>query len=130
MKNLIANKMKIIIGRCGVMKKRLIFFIFVLTIFFSTLPATQAAHQQELNYLSLKEEYIRNHPEEAIIPFPWEPTSSTKILPFNYEIPAAPGTTFSITACRNQSEAASFIITARRDIPGIGINIADLYNAQ
>jgi len=112
------------------MKKGLLFFIFFITIFFSFIPITQAADQQELNYLSLKEEYIRNHPGQAIIPFPWEPTNPTRILPFDYEIPAAPGNNFSITACRDQFEAASFIITAQNDIPGIGIQVADLYTTQ
>jgi hypothetical protein len=87
-------------------------------------------YNEDLNYLSLKSEYINNHPGQAIIPFPWEPSTSKKVLPFNYEIPAAPANNLSITACRNQFEAASFIITSQKDLSGIGISVPDLYDAQ
>ena len=59
-----------------------------------------------------------------------EPYTSTKVLPFNYEIPASPNNNLSITACRNQFESASFIITSQKDLSGIGIHVADLNSAQ
>ena len=99
--------------------------ILTLTIFFLILPPAQAA-----DYTALKNEYIKNHPGQVIIPFPWEPSTSIKVLPFNYEIPAAPVNNISITACRNQFESASFIITAQKDLSGIQINIPNLYDAQ
>ena len=73
---------------------------------------------------------MTNHPGQVIIPFPWEPSTSTKVLPFNYIIPAAPSNNISITASRNQFESASFIITAQKDLSGIQINIPNLYDAQ
>jgi len=82
------------------------------------------------NYTSLKNEYIKNHPGQSIIPFPWEPSTSIKVLPFNYDIPAAPANNLSITACRDQFESASFIITAQKDLSGIAINVPDLSSAQ
>jgi hypothetical protein len=101
--------------------------IFVLAIFFLVLPAAQAADQ---NYTSLKNEYIQKHPGQAIIPFPWDPVTSTKVLPFNFEIPAAPGNTISMTACRNEFEPASFIINAQKYISGITLIVPNLYDAQ
>jgi PKD repeat protein len=105
--------------------KRLAFLILTLTILFLIVPIAQAA-----DYASLKNEYINNHPGQAIIPYPWEPSTSTRILPFNYEIPAAPSNNFSIIATRNQFEAASFIINAQKDLSKIQITVPDLYNVQ
>ena len=85
---------------------------------------------QQLMYLSYKDEFIRNHPGQSIIPFPWEPSTSTKVLPLNCVVPAAPANNLSITACRNQYEAASFVITAQKDLSVTGITVPDLYNAQ
>jgi len=105
--------------------KRLSFFILALAILFLAVPAVQAA-----DYALLKNDYIRAHPGQAIIPYPWEPVTSTKVLPFNYEVPAAPGNTLSITACRNEFEPASFVITAQKDLSGINIFVPNLKNAQ
>ena len=105
--------------------KRVSLFIFALTIFFVVIPAVQAT-----DYASLKNEYIQNHPGQSILPFPWEPTTSIKVLPFNYEIPAPPGNTLSTTACRNEFEAASFIITAQKDLSGITVLVPNLYDGQ
>jgi PKD repeat protein len=105
--------------------KRVSLFIFTLTIFFLIVPAVQAT-----DFASLKNEYIQNHPGQAIIPFPWEPSTSIKILPFNYEIPAAPANTISMTATRNEFEAASFILTAQKDLSGITISVPNLYDIQ
>jgi hypothetical protein len=91
------------------------------------IPATQAAEQ---NYALLKNAYIQNHPGQPIIPFPWEPSTSIRVLPFNFEIPAGPANNFSITASRNQFEAASFIINAQKDLSGINIIVPDLYDNQ
>ena len=71
-------------------------FLFILSIIFLTIPAVQAATP---DYTALKNDYIKNHPGQSIIPYPWEPTSSTKVLPVNYLVPAAPANNFSITAC-------------------------------
>jgi hypothetical protein len=106
--------------------KKVSFFIFALTIFLLVIPPTQAA----VNYTLLKYEYIKDHPGQAIIPYPWEPITSIRVLPFNYEIPAVPANTFSITACRNEFEPASFIINAQKDLSGITITVPNLYDVQ
>ena len=105
--------------------KKVAMLIVILTIFLVVVPAVQAT-----DYASLKTAYINSHPGQAIIPFPWEPSTSVKVLPFNYEIPAAPANNFSITAARNEFEAASFILTAQKDLSGITISVPDLYNSQ
>jgi hypothetical protein len=110
--------------------KRWVIFLLALTVFFTIAPITQVANVQGMNYQLLKAEYIRNHPGQSIIPFPWEPTTSTKVLPFNYIIPAAPANSLSLAACRNQFESASFVITAQKDLSGIGITVPNLYSAQ
>jgi hypothetical protein len=107
-----------------------VILLIVLTLFFLTIPTAQAADQHGLNYSSLKDQYIKNHPGQVIIPFPWEASTSTKVLPLNYEIPAAPSNNLSINACRNQFEAASLVITAQKDISGIGISVPNLYDEQ
>ena len=106
------------------MKKHAI-FILVVSIFFLIVPAVQAT-----DYAALKTAYLNSHPGQAILPFPWEPTTSIKVLPFNYEIPAVPGNTLSTTACRNEFEAASFIITAQKDLSGITVIVPNLYDGQ
>jgi hypothetical protein len=52
------------------------------------------------------------------------------VLPVNYNVPAAPGNNISITACQDQFETGSFIITAQKDLSGIAINVPDLSDAQ
>jgi hypothetical protein len=116
--------------RSDVMIKKINFFILFITIIFFIMPTTQAVNQQGLNYLSLKDEYIKNHPGQVIIPYPWNPTTSTKVLPFNYEIPAYPSNNFSITACRDQFESASFIINSQKGLSGIEIYIPDLKSSK
>ncbi len=87
-------------------------FLFILSIIFLTIPAVQAATP---DYTALKNDYIKNHPGQSIIPYPWEPRTSTKVLPVNYLVPAAPANNFSITACRGEYEAGSFVITSQKD---------------
>jgi hypothetical protein len=106
--------------------KNVSFFIIILTIFLLITPVAQGA----VDYNLLKDEYIMTHPGQGIIPYPWEPISSIKVLPFDYEIPAVPGNTLSMTASRNEFEPASFIITAQKDLTGITINVPDLYDAH
>jgi len=103
--------------------KRLSFFILALAILFLSVPAVQAA-----DYALLKNDYIKAHPGQAIIPFPWEPITSIKVLPFNYEIPAAPGNTLSVTACRNEFEPTSFILRSQKDLSGISLSVSNLYD--
>ena len=105
--------------------KKLPVFLMTLVLVFLTLPAAQAA-----DYAQLKTEYINNHPGQAIIPFPWEPITSVRVLPFEYEIPAAPGNNLSLTACRDEFESASFIMNARKDLSGITISVPNLYDRQ
>jgi hypothetical protein len=107
--------------------KRVSIIILALAIMCLIIPAASAAEQ---NYTSLKNAYIQNHPGQGIIPFPWEPLTSIKVLPFNYEIPAAPGNALSVSACRDEFEPASFIITAQKDLSGINISVPTLYNSQ
>ena len=103
--------------------RRWTIFLLLLSVFFCTVQPVQAA-----DFTILKNEYIINHPGQSIIPFPWETSTSTRILPFNYNIPAAPGNNFSITACRNEFESGSFIISTQKSLSGIGISTADLTN--
>ena len=107
------------------MKKRSAMLILTLTIFILIVPSVQAT-----DYASLKNAYIQNHPGQSIIPFPWESSTSIKVLPFNYEIPAVPANNFSIAACRDQFEVATFIITAQKDLSGITISVPNLYDGQ
>jgi hypothetical protein len=81
-------------------------------------------------FAELKNEYIGLHPGQAIIPFPWEPITSIRVLPFQYEVPAAPGNGVFISACRGEFEAASFVLTAQKDLSGIAIDVNDLSDAQ
>jgi hypothetical protein len=83
-----------------------------------------------LKYQLVLEEYLRNHPGQSIIPFPWETSTSVKVLPFNNTIPATPGNNLSITASRDQYESASFVITTQDDLSGIGITVANLSSVQ
>jgi len=108
--------------------KRVAVIILFLTFFFFYLVTS--SDQPGINYSLLKDQYIANHSGQAIIPFPWEASTSTKILPFNYVIPVAPANNISIIASRNQYEAGSFVITAQKDISGININVPNLYSAQ
>ncbi len=93
--------------------------------FFALVPLAEAA-----DYPALKNAYISSHPGQTIIPFPWDISTSVKVLPLNYNIPAAPGNTLSITACRDQFESGSFVITAQKDLAGITIGVPDLTSAQ
>ena len=72
------------------MEKRVILLL-GLILFFSTISIVQAT-----DYASLKNEYVTNHPVQSIIPFPWNPSSSTRILPFNFEIPASGSIIFQL----------------------------------
>jgi len=99
--------------------------ILVILILFLTIPPVQAT-----DYLSLKNEYINNHPGQVIIPYPWEPITSIKVLPFDYQVPAAPSNNLSIASCRNQIESASFILNAQKDLSGITLDISNLYDAE
>jgi hypothetical protein len=106
-------------------QKKLPILLLTLSILVIIIPAVQAT-----DYAALKTAYINSHPGQAIIPFPWDPITSTKVLPFNYAIPAAPGNTISMTACRDEFEAASFIITPQKDLSGVNIIVPNLYDAQ
>jgi hypothetical protein len=77
-------------------------------------------------FAELKNEYIGSHPGQAIIPYPWEPITSTRVLPFDYEVPAAPGNEISISACRDEFEAASFVLTAQKNVSGVQIVVSNL----
>jgi hypothetical protein len=81
-------------------------------------------------FAELKNEYLGSHPGQAIIPYPWEPITSTRILPFDYEVPAAPGNEVSLSACRNEFEPASFVLTAQKDLSGITLDVPNLSDAQ
>jgi hypothetical protein len=81
-------------------------------------------------FAELKNEYIGSHPGQALIPYPWEPITSTRVLPFGYEVPAAPGNIVSISACRGEFEPASFVITAQKDLSGITLDVPNLSDAQ
>ena len=107
---------------------KILIVIFALTICFLVVPAVQAT--ETADYAALKTAYINSHPGQSILPFPWDPGTSIKVLPFDYEIPAAPGNTFSLTACRNESEPASFIINSQKDLSGIGISVQPLQDGR
>jgi PKD repeat protein len=105
-------------------RNRTIFLLLFAVIFCTVLPV------QAADYAALKSAYIANHPGQSIIPFPWEPTSSVSILPFDYAVPAAPANNFSLTACRNEFEPASFVVSSRKALSAITITAPDLYDAQ
>jgi hypothetical protein len=107
--------------------KKIPMLLMVLAICFLTVPIAQAADQ---SYATLKTQYVTSHPGQSLIPFPWDPSNATKILPVNYVIPAAPGNSVSITAARDQTEAASFILNSQKDLSGIQITVQDLSNSQ
>jgi hypothetical protein len=102
-----------------------VILLFALTIFLLIVPTVQAT-----DYPALKTAYINSHPGQVIVPFPWEPSTSIKVLPFKYEIPAAPDNNLSITACRNEFEPTSFILNAQKDLSGITITAPNLYDGQ
>jgi hypothetical protein len=105
--------------------KRVAILILALTILTFIIPTVQA-----VDYLSLKNEYINNHPGQSIVPYPWDPSSSIRVLPVNYDVPAAPANNLSISVCRNQFESASFVINTQKDLSGITITVPNLYSSQ
>ena len=105
--------------------KRLATALLTFTVVLLMISAVQAA-----DYAALKSDYISSHPGQSIIPYPWEPTTSIKVLPINYEIPAAPGNSFAISACRDEFEPASFIISSQKDLSGITITVPDLSDGK
>jgi hypothetical protein len=99
--------------------------------YFSPLEYENSVNYFEASkYRLLTEDYLKSHPGQTIIPFPWEPSTLLKVLPFNYDIPAAPGNQISITACRDQFESSSFIITSQIYQSGIGITVSNLSSAE
>jgi hypothetical protein len=116
-------------------KKRAVVFIilFLLTITLLGVTVFKIAHkstEQTAKYLISKDDYVRSHTVQEMILYPWEPTNSQKVLPFNYVVPASPGNTISINTTRNQYEAASFVITTQKSLSGITISVPDLKDAQ
>ena len=105
-------------------------FIGVLVFLSLTVLAIVMSGQPESNYLPLKDEFIRNHPGQSVIPYPWKTGATIKILPFDFIVPAAPSHNFSLEACRSEFESASFVITAQKDISEIGISVPDLYDVH
>ena len=95
--------------------KKMLNLIFIFAILFLMIPCTQAADQGLLKNGSVK---ISG---EAMVLYPWDPITSTRVLPFNYEIPAVPANNLSVTASRGEFESASFIIRAQKDLTGIQI---------
>jgi PKD repeat protein len=101
-------------------------FLILLTLFFCAIQPVLAADP----YASLKTQYINDHPAQSLIPYPWDPSSSQKVLPFDYIIPAAPDNTISLTASRDQFESATFVINARKDLTGITIAVPALTDGK
>jgi PKD repeat protein len=106
--------------------RNLSILIFLVTVIFCAVQPVSAADP----YASQKTAYLTAHPGQSIVPYPWDPSSSTRILPFNYAVPAAPSNNFSLEATRNQFESTSFVITAQKDLTNIGISIPDLKSEQ
>ena len=67
---------------------------------------------------------------QAMTIYPLDPYSSVKTLQFNYTIPSAQGNTISLSACRNQTESASFAISSAKPISNVQIVAQDLVNPQ
>jgi len=84
------------------------------------------AEYAELKELSEALNYIGNKSNQALTVYPWQPITHKKILPFTYPVPAIPGNSLSIQACRGEFEPASFIIRAQKDLSGIQISATDL----
>lgn len=116
-------------------KKRAVVFIVLFLFTLALLGATlyKIAHkpdEQNAKYLSLKEGYAKNHPNQILILYPWNPTSPVKILPFDFVVPAVPGNNLSIRGCPDQFASASFVINTQDDISDIGITASDLRDAH
>ena len=98
------------------MKKGIIFLVIFLLALIIILVTNEG-----LYHPVPKADYINQHPGQSILPYPWEPGTSIRVLPFNYDIPAAPSNNLSVTACRGEFEAASFLVHAQKDLSGITI---------
>ncbi len=86
-----------------------------------------------LKFLTLQAPfYSADYQNQALITYPWEPITpaSKKILPLTYPVPAVPGKALAVKACRGQFEPVSFILRARRPVPGIRISASDLIGPQ
>jgi PKD repeat protein len=97
------------------------FLLILLALFVCTQPVLAADP-----FATQKTAYIGSHPGQSLIPYPWDPVTSTRVLPFNYVIPAAPANNFSLAACPDEFESGSFIITSQKAVSGIGISVPDL----
>ena len=105
-------------------RKKLVFLILSLTILSLIIPVIQAADQ-----ISIKNDTMKTS-GQAMVLYPWNPITTTRVLPFNYEIPAVPGNNLSVTASRGEFEPASFIIRAQKDLTGIQIGVPNLRDNQ
>jgi PKD repeat protein len=97
--------------------------LLILTILFCSMPVLAADP-----YAAQKAAYITAHPGQSLIPYSWNTSTTSQVLPFDYSIPAAPGNNISLSACRNEFEPASLIITAQKNITAIGVSVSDLKN--
>lgn len=86
--------------------------------------------EQSKKYLSINEDYTKDHSGQILVLYPWKTASPVKILPFDFVVPAAPENNLSIRMCPDQFESATFVINAQDDISDIMITASDLYNAH
>jgi hypothetical protein len=61
--------------------------------------------------------------------YPWEPITSVRILP-STTVPATPGNSISISACHDEFEAASFVMTATKDLSELTLHVPTLSSSQ
>jgi len=101
-------------------------FLFIIVLLGVTIyEITYKQDDQKAKYLEIKEDFRKIYPSQEMIVYPWNPTSSTKILPLHYIVPAIPDNNLSIRACPDEFESASFIITAQKDITEIGMTVSN-----
>jgi hypothetical protein len=108
----------------------LIFLIILLLLGVSIYKIAYEHKEVNIDNSPINGKYPAGLSGQAMTLYPWNPTSPIRILPFDYIVPAVPDNTFSLTACRNEFEPASFIISAQKDLSGIGISVPDLKNDQ
>jgi hypothetical protein len=65
----------------------------------------------------------------SIRTYPWEPITKVRILPDSH-VPVPEGDTISISACHDQFEPSSFVITALKDLKDITITAPTLRSSQ
>lgn len=81
---------------------------------------------EAVSFLPQKKQYIDSHPGQAVVPYPWQPITSKKVLPDTDPVPASPGSSLLIKACPGEYEPTSFFIHARSALSNVRVEATDL----